>query len=251
MKTFIFALAVLSLSISSCKKDKDVPEVRKNLLVKQTYFENGVASLISTYGYDANNRLTSYVLSGNANNAPRNFSYTYNAAGALTEAFDSQSSRKTRYTYNATGTVSDIKEYMVNGATETLINTYTYVYAGGITTENYVFAPTGNGFRQEYKKDGKGNLAELKSYTTTVANPAGTFSGTLTYSNYDTKNSPYGSFPAAMTFTRTAINNPGTIAYSSSTSNYSYGYTYEYNADGYPTKRIDGTNSDTYEYRRL
>lgn len=247
MKTVIFALAVLSLSISSCKKDKDVPEVRKNLLVKQTYFENGAPSIVYTYGYDANNRMTSFAFTGNASNTPRNYSYTYNAAGALTEAFESQSSLKTRYSYNATGTVSDLKEYQVSGATETLVYTYIYSYAGGIISENLVYALPANAFRNEYKYDVKGNLAEIKSYTTTVANPAGTYSSTLTFSNYDSKHSPRESFPAAMVFTYTAINNPGTLVYPSFTIN----YTYEYNADGYPTKRIDGTNSDTYEYRRL
>lgn len=245
MKKLIFACLVFTLAFASCKKNKDVVEpAHKNLVTKRTDNDG----LTFTYTYDASNKMIAYTQSANPSNAPRNYTFTYNTNGSLAEYFESISQNKGKYTYNTDGTVNTQKEYNVNGTTETLVNTYTYTYVAGVVTQNYIFAPTGNGFRQEYKYGANGNLIEVKSFTTTPANPSGTYSGAVTYGNYDTKNTPGSSFPAAFSFPGYGKNNVGSISYSSGGTTT---YTYEYNVDGYPTKRIDGTNISVYEYKRL
>ena len=244
MKKLIFACLAFSLAFTACKKNKDVIEpAHQNLVTKRTDNDG----LTFTYTYDASNKMIAYTQSANPSNAPRNYTFTYNTNGSLAEFFESISQNKGKYTYNTDGTVNTQKEYSVSGATETLVNTYTFTYVAGVVIQNYIYAPTGNGWRQEYKYNANGNLIEVKSYTTTPANPAGTYSGVVTYGNYDTKNTPGSSFPAAFSFPGYGKNNVGSIVYSFGTVN----YTYEYNADGYPIKRIDGTSISIYEYKRL
>ena len=96
--------------------------------------------------------------------------------------------------------------------------------------------------------DANGNQTEVKGYNTTAANPAGVFSGAIIYSAYDGKNHYNSSTPAAFLFPASIKNNAGTITYPSGTGN----YTFEYNIDGYPTKRIENGNLvSTFEYQRL
>jgi len=246
MKKLLVVCLAFAFVVISCKKSKDdaAEPAHINLLTKRTDNDG----LIFNFTYDANNRMATWVRNSNAYNGPQNISFTYNANGTLAQFFDSQSSRKTKYTYNADASVSTQKTYSVSGATETLNDTYTYTYAPAAVTENYVQASTGNGFRQEYKYDTNGNLTEVKSYNTTPANPAGTYSGVVTYSGYDAKPSYNSSTPAAFLFPTSIKNNVGNIVYPFGTGI----YTYEYNADGYPIKKSEnGTLVSTFEYQRL
>lgn len=250
MKKLMFVFLAFGLAFSACKKNDDVIEpAHKNLVTKITS-DGAVPAdrLIYTYTYDASNRMTTFAFTSNPYNPPRNYTFTYNTNGSLAEYFESIGHYKGKYTYNADGTVATKKEYSVSGATETLNDSYTYTYTAGIVTENYVSVSTGNGFRQEYKYDANGNNTEIKSYTTTPANPAGTFAGTSTYGNYDAQNNPNSSYPSAFIFPGSAKNNFRSLVYSTGGNNT---YTYEYNADGYPTKRTAGTNVSVYEYKRL
>ena len=246
MKKLVFLSFALSLFFTACKKNKDdIEPAHQNLLLKRTDSDG----LIFAYTYDASNKMTGYTRNSNAYNPAQIYTFTYNSNGSLATYFESNSSVRGIYTYNSDGTLANRKEYTVAGAVETLVNTYTYTYAAGITTQAYVYAPTGNGFRDEYKYDAKGNVVEQKSYSnTTAANPAGTFAGTITNSNYDDKNNPNASYPSAFLFPGSAINNSGILAYSTGGTGT---YIYEYNADGYPTKRTQSTEISLYEYRRL
>jgi YD repeat-containing protein len=246
MKKLLFACLALSIAATSCKKSKDdvVEPAHKNLLTKRTDSDG----LVFNYIYDANNRMVTWTRTSNPSNPAENISFTYNANGTLAQWVETLRSIKTKFTYNGDGTVSTKKAYSVFGATETLNDTYTYSYAANAVTENYVQASTGNGFRQEYKYDANGNVTEIKSYNTTPANPAGTYSGIITYGAYDNKNHYNSSAPAAFLFPYSIKNNAGTIVYPSGTGN----YTFEYNADAYPTKRFEnGTLYSTFEYQRL
>jgi YD repeat-containing protein len=247
MKKLLFVALAFTLAISSCKKSNDdvAEPAHVNLLKKITYPADG---LILNYTYDANNRMATYVRNSNASNPPVNIAFTYNTNGTMASNFDSESSRRTKYTYNADASVSTKKAFSVSGVTETLNDTYTYTYATGAAMENYVQASTGNGFRQEYRYDANGNLTEVKAYNTTPANPAGTYSGVVTYNNYDSKSNYNSSAPAAFYFPSSVKNNVGAVVYPFGTTT----YTYEYNADGYPTKRFEnGTLGATFEYQRL
>lgn len=244
MKKLMFLSLALSVVFTACKKNSDVEPAHKNLLVKKT--DNDGLNFV--FSYDANNRMSGYTMSSNPYNAARNYTFTYNSNGGLAEYFESIGSMKGKYTYNVDGTLAGKKGYSVSGTVETLVNTYTYTYVGGIVTENYVFAPTGNGFRIEYKYDVNGNNTEEKSYNTTPANPAGTYSGTVIYGNYDAQVSPSSYYPSAFLFPGSAKNNPGSLTYSSGGTGT---YTYQYNIDGYPTKRTMGTEISVYEYKRL
>lgn len=245
MKKLLFVCLAFTLVATSCKKDKDIVEpARKNLLIKRTDSDG----LVFNYTYDANNRMVTWTRSSNPSNPAQNISFTYNANGTLAQWVNSLNAIKTKFTYNGDATVSTQKTYSVSGATETLNDTYTYTYAVGAVTENYISAATGNGFRQEYKYDANGNVTEIKSYNTTPANPAGTYSGVTTYGAYDNKNHYHSSTPASFLFPYSIKNNAGTIVYPFGTAN----YTFEYNADGYPTKRFEnGTLYATFEYQRL
>jgi len=244
MKKLMFLSLALGLVFTACKKNRDEEPVHKNLLIKRTDSDG----LVFTYTYDAANRMSGYAMTSNPYNSARNYTFTYNANGSLAEYVEANSSLKGKLTYNPDGTLASKKEYSVSGAVETLVNTYTYTYVGGMVNENYVYAPTGNGFRDECKYDANGNITEQKSYTTTVANPAGTYSVTVTYGNYDNKNNASESYPAAFLFPISIRNNRGSLAYS--TGGFDT-YAYEYNADGYPTKRTMGTEISVFEYRRL
>jgi len=245
MKRVLFLCLAFTVALSACNKnDNDTPAARKNLLTKRTDSDG----LVFNFTYDASNRMVTWVRSSNPLNSAQNITFTYNANNTLASDFESISSRRNRYTYNADGSVSTKKSYSVSGVTETLTDEYTYTYGAGTVTENYVSTSTGNGFRQEYKYDAQGNQTEVKSYNTTPANPAGTYSGIVTYSGYDGKPHSHASAPVAFFFPSTIKHNVGTVVYPFGTAT----YTYEYNADGYPTKKSEnGALASTYEYQRL
>ncbi|MEO7047777.1 MAG: hypothetical protein ABI091_20940 [Ferruginibacter sp.] len=246
MKKLMFLSLALSLVFTACKKSKnEADNTHQNLLVKRTDSDG----LIFIYAYDANNRMTSYTRNSNPYNPAQNYTFTYNSNGSLAEYFESNNHIKGKCTYNANGTIANKKEYSVSGTVETLVNNYTYAYAGGITTESYVYSGTGNGFRNEYKYDVNGNNIEEKAYSnTTTADPLGTFSGTITNANYDAKKNPNSSYPSAFLFPGSAKNNSGALVYNPGGSET---YSYEYNADGYPTKKTSVTGVTNYEYIRL
>jgi YD repeat-containing protein len=246
MKKLMFLSLAFSLVFTSCKKNKDdIEPAHQNLLVKRTDNDG----LIFAYTYDASNKMTGYTQTSNAYNPAKNFTFTYNSDGSLATYFESNSSLRGKCTYNTDGTLANKKEYSVAGAVETLVNTYTYTYAAGVTTQAYVYAATGNGFRDEYKYDAKGNVIEQKEYSnTTPGNPTGTYSVTITNTNYDNQNNPNSCYPSSFIFPRVAKNNTGILTYNPGGTGT---FIYEYNADGYPTKRTQSTEISVYEYRRL
>ena len=247
MKKLIFAFIAMSITFNACKKETTEEVIKKepahkNLLIKRVDNDG----LVFNYTYDANNRLTNYTRTSNASNPSQNFTFTYNSNGTVAEMVNNNNS-KTVFSYNADGTISKRLEYNGTGASATLVNTFLYSYAAGVVTENYIFAPTGGGWRDLYTYDLKGNLVEVKSYTTTSSDPIGTFSSTTTYKNYDDKPYHASSVPAAFFFPNLSVNNVGTVSYTWG----NIPYTYAYNEDGYPTRKSDGTNTSTFEYKRL
>lgn len=233
----IFALVLVAIVAVSCSKDDaSEPQTHTNLLLKTLDSDDG---LMSTYTYDSSNRLSNYKLNGNASNAPRDYNFAYNADGTLnvvTEATGGAIVVKCFY---------DADKKVIRKEGRNGIDIYTYTYSGSVVTENYTFTINNSGFRQLYTYDGNGNITEIKSYTTTAADPVGTYSGNVLYT-YDNKNNSNSSIPAAYRFP-TSVNNIKTYQYSGGGIGSS---TYEYNSDNYPVKRID-SYTRTYEYRQL
>lgn len=247
MKKLIFIMLTISIMLSACKKEtteegtKKEP-AHKNLLIKRVDNDG----LIFNYTYDANNKLINYTRTANDANPAQDITFMYNSNGSLAEMTINKFNR-TIFSYNTDGTISKKLEYNGTGASSELINTYLYTYAAGVVTEQYKFAPTGGGWRNLHTYDAKGNLLEIKYYTTTSTDLIGTFSGSITYKDYDDKPSYKSSMPKEFFFPSSIVNNMGTLIDRWGTTT----YTREYNADGYPTKISDSYNISTFEYKRL
>ncbi|REG92915.1 YD repeat-containing protein [Flavobacterium aquicola] len=228
---------------SSCSKDETSeiqpetqPEAHQNLLLKITDSDG----LTSTYSYDSNNRLDNYKRNGNDFNPDLNQNLVYNADGTLQKLVQADNGAiVTEFFYDANKKI--IKKIGRSG-----FDTFKYSYSGNVITEDYRSATTDVGWRQTYTYDENGNIIELKSYNdATDANPEGTFSAVINYT-YDDKKNAASSFPQGFLFPSSA-NNIKTAQYNGGGIGSSQ---YEYNLDGYPTKRTDSFTR-VYEYKRL
>lgn len=235
---FYTAIAICLMMFSACSKDETpeiLPEVHQNLLLKTT--DSG--GLISTYSYDNNNRVVNYKRNGNANNFVEDNNFIYNADGTLQKVVETDNDASVvEIFYDADKKI--IKKIERNG-----IDIYKYTYSGNVITEDYRF-DNNKGWRQVYMYDANGNIAEIKSYTNTSdANPEGTYSGVINYT-YDDKKNARSSIPQGFLFPA-SVNNIKSTQYNGGAIESSQ---YEYNADGYPTKRTDSFTR-IYEYKRL
>ncbi len=270
MKTIFYLLMLSTIAAASCKKDPAatpapapapvVPPVdspaaasRTNLLLTISDPANG---LLTTLTYDGANRLKTFSRNSNAYNPSRYYTFAYDAAGKLTDLLETADSTpgaattdSTHYSYGADGKLAKKEYYRVwdPGSAE-LQHVYEYTYTPGKVDELYLTVSSGTGFRQVYTVNDSGNVTLIEVYTgVTTTNHTGTFDGSITYSNYDNKRAIQESFPDAFLFPGNNANNVGAVAYSWG----GYSYTYEYNEDGYPTKRVDGGAATTYTYQRL
>lgn len=244
MKTLktIFAITLLSIFATSCSKDDDSithEPAHKNLLIKSTDSDD---QSYKTYVYDTNNRLTSFTQVLPLSSYSREFSFSYNSFGKISEYIDvTNSETLEKYFYNTEGSKLIRKE---TGDGEHI---HTYTYENNQVTDNYRQTSVGTGWREVYTYDSKGNVIELKSFSNTSdSNPIGTLSYTDKYT-YSAKNSARSSIPKEFYFPFTYINNIETQQYNDGSV---YTYNYEYNQDNYPTKVI-GNYTTTYEYKRL
>jgi hypothetical protein len=243
METFKKKIAIVLLMVFaiSCSNDSASeselePQTRKNLLLKTTDDDG----LISTYTYDSSNKVANYKLNGNMYNPSRDFNFVYNEDGTLhkvTQASDGTSVSEFFYDSNK----KLIKKTGNNG-----IDLYEYVYNSNVLTVNYRYTITNSGWREVYTYDVNGNILEIKTYSNaTDADPNGTYSGVIDYT-YDDKKSASSSLPQEFLFPN-SVNNIKTTQYDGGTIGTSQ---YEYNTDGYPTKRTDGFIR-MYEYKQL
>jgi hypothetical protein len=247
MKKIFFAL-IISKALISCNKIAEVKPIQKNLLVKINDQRNG---LFTKFEYDGENRLVKMSRNANANNPTLNLSFTYNTNGTLNEYFDKDSETKNRLLYNQNGTIKGKEKYEIRNGNEIVLNKYTYSYANGKVTELYLFTPTNVSWKQIYNYDTKNNLTEIESFSDiNPKNPSGTSSGKIFYGSFDSKNHHYSTLPPEFFFPNKFVNNIGFEQYGESATKYKY--TYEYNADGYPLKKIGANGeADIFEYKRL
>ncbi|MES2748497.1 MAG: hypothetical protein V4648_08955 [Bacteroidota bacterium] len=235
----IIAIVLVSIAAISCSKDDDAsaPQTRTNLLLRTTDSDDG---LTMDYTYDSNNRLVNFKRNNTVNNPALDQNFTYNADGTLHKISHAVGGATiAEFFYDAN---KKIIRKEADGGT----NVYIYSYNGNEVTENYRYTPTNTGFRQLYIYDDNGNISTVMIYTNTSdANPLGTYNGTINYT-YDTKNSATSSLPKGFIFP-TSVNNIKTTQINGGGIGQS---NYEYNADNYPTKRVD-SYTRTYEYQQL
>jgi hypothetical protein len=144
--------------------------------------------------------------------------------------------------------IDNVKTYNGAAPNEQLTGTESYVYGINRVTE-YYYAASGDGYRRVYRYDPvTGNTIDLNIYETTSIDNVGVFLTKTTYGNYDSNKNPLADLPF-WNFPLVQKNNPGKVE---DETGYVRNYTYEYNADGYPTKRTSGGGSiETYKYQRL
>ena len=244
-KNKIFILTFLCLAAFatfSCSKDDDnvyVEPARRNLLIERS---NGSTKTI--YQYDSNYRLISEELFSGGESYG-GYQYTYDSEGKLFRATNGSTVR-IDYAYTE-DQVQSIIVYQYNGLEMALVNSYSYLYADNQITE-YFYGPVDNR-RSVYRFDPVfKNLLDVKVYLLGAGELTGTYLKTTTYNNYDNQKNPCTDLPF-LGFPEKQIHNPGIVSVEGETP---YSYTYEYNADGYPTKRTKSTGTvDTYKYQRL
>ena len=240
MKTIQTTIAILALTIfaMSCSKDNVNYNAKKDsthLLIKSTSSDG----LINNYEYDFKNRSINYKLNGNAVNLPRDHDFSYNTDGTLDEIID-----------NADGSV--ITKYFYDASKKLIKRTYknlyvdTYTYDNNKIYEQNVNTSSGNTYKRIYTIDTNGNISEIKYFDQITAdNPNGVQSGTVVYT-YDDKKSAGSSLPAAYNFPRNNKNNQLTEKYNSFPMEI---LIYEYNINDFPTKRTQGNEVTTYQYK--
>ncbi len=249
MKTKTILLGLLAVVFAiACKKNTSPP-----LVPTGTYLSKETSSVGTfTYNYDVQNRLQSVVFVSTDEAINQSWTLTvtsYDAQNRYVDALTDYTSptqvdfRETT-TYDANGNVLSKRYY--NNTTGVLLNgsqiadysvpnevKVSYYNASNVLTSYTV-----------YKYDGN-NRTEYRNYNT-----AGTQISAVVYSNYDANKAPYSLYPTGYSIAPASKNNVGT----QNVTNYSgvttaYTYTYEYNADGYATKRTSASGAiSTYEY---
>jgi YD repeat-containing protein len=258
MKNILKKLILLSLSILavSCSKDDNYVAKENRLLTEtneistKTFSYNsdnklskitdvgdvdnyGSTQAITSFGYDSNGNMTLKTIeySGNVSYGI-SYAYAYNSDGQITSLSVSHASANGSNSFISYSTFSYTNDSKI---TETL-HTTDGEYNDIITLLVYNYSSSFN-------------LIDLSTYTNVSStNPNGQLSSTSLYSNYDTKKTPYSSLNVLLDFSYASKNNVGKYDISNS----SITYTYEYNADGYPTKKIASNNNvTTFTYEQI
>jgi YD repeat-containing protein len=245
-------LFILSLFfVIACKKnDTTPPATQKTLLSKADFSPAGG---VHTYMYDAAGKMLTEVSTAGTSGVAFTTTFTnYDVMGRVTEYIvdyvsAAYTDEKTVISYNASGKIDRILSFQLNGGALDGYSTYEYP-AGKQIRKDYTNANVLTGSTENtFSTDGK-NLIETKNFSS-----AAVLRNTQAYSNFDTKKSKDLLFPYGYNFSEPSENNFQTLT---STNNITSvvtttTYTYEYNSDGYVTKRTSSTgNIALYEYTK-
>ncbi|XVJ66043.1 MAG: hypothetical protein HEQ40_07740 [Lacibacter sp.] len=256
MKKYLIAFISFSVIIvTSCKKKDNpaapAPAPQKTRLVKADF--TSVAGVFA-YTYNSNGHIASENFTATTTgNFSRTVTYSnYDLQGRVTEytvdindpAFVDS---KTVISYSSNGRPERFIYFdLPSGANAGFT---TFEYSGlKVIVKRYSSTNTLQGTTEyTYTTDGN-NLAEMK-----VFNAAGVLISTTAYSNYDTKNTYESLLPAGSLSAPLSKNNfqalSRTVHSTGAVTNFTV--TFEYNADGYPTKRTLSSGAvSTYEYTK-
>jgi hypothetical protein len=250
MKILLLLSAFTVTTFLSCKK-KDVPANNLKVYITKKTFA-GFGSY--TYNYDGQNKLTSEVFTSSDESANPSFTNAitgYNAQGnLLSSTYDyvspTRSDLKISYTYNANGSLDTwvISDF----ATNAILYSYKFEYTP--TTVKRISLSTAGvqtgASVNTFSADGK----RIIKFQNLNASNVVTF--TQDYSNFDDKKNDSELYPLGLSLTPVNENNPATITATSNTGVVTvFNYTFEYNEDGYRTKRISSAGSvNTFEYTK-
>lgn len=248
MKTikFILATTLLLIWFASCSSDDNGDGQPLQTLLSKRITSTETIS----YTYDNNNRATGYTTE---NIGPENnytATYMYNSSGQLVEVIynpaNSIEDTKVVYSYNNNGQISTIETSYVSGSLSSPVSKYEADYStvGKVSVYTFTMAGTGTPYLStEYYLDVNGNIESQLSY-----GASGLLIVTTENSGYDDKKTASASLPDE-DFVRN-VNNYGTVTVTPTGGTPSVStFTYEYNDDGYPTKRTSNAGSVvTYEY---
>jgi len=246
MKTkILIILYVVTTAIACSKKQEPTPEL--SIYLSKITQPSGV----STFNYDAQNRMQTriFLSSNEASNGSYTSNYIYDTNNRVIERhFDMTNPTSADYvyknTYDAEGRV--VSENYINKTTGALISSKTFTYNPKTVLVE--------------RKDATGTLlgTDLITFTTDGKNyvkyesfgPSGTLSVTQAFSGYDDKKNFTVLFPVGMNIPALPANNYSTqiVTNNSTGATATVNLSYEYNADGYITKRINGTSVETFEY---
>lgn len=236
--------AMLCILLVSCTKKKGPPpgSVPQTLLVKTV-----TNTQTTNYEYGADNRVTKFtaVFPDPANNYSG--IYTYNPSGQLTEIFydsDATDDTKNIYTYDGSGRIATVETYVISGGVAQPDSKVEADYStpGKISVYTTRLGETPY-LSVVYFLDAKGNIARQLSY-----NPSGLLTVTTENSDFDDKHAANLSIPRSG-FARNSNNYRKVVVTVPGGSPSTATYAYEYNPDGYPTKRTTNTGGViSYEY---
>ena len=242
---FFLPIGLSTVLFFSCGKDDDIGNQQLQTLLSKSITN----SQTTTYTYDSNNRATGFsaVFSNPINNYTT--TYTYNSSGQVAEAYyDNESATATDtklvYFHNTSGQITKVETYLVTDGVETYDSKLEADYSTVGKVSVYETPLSGMPYLNvEYYLDANGNISSQLSY-----DASGLLIVTTEYSDYDDNKRASASLPDE-NFVR-SINNFGTVTVTATGGTPSVGtFAYEYNDDGYPTKRTSNTGSVvSYEY---
>lgn len=244
----VFLIPIFSIVIvSSCKKDSTPPPPQKTRLAKSNFPAVGTF----TYTYDAAGNMATEVYSGNASNPPSTTTFTnFDLKGRVTQYTRDFTStiitdEKNIISYTADGKLDRVVAFVSSTGDYLGYNSFEYA-AGKMIVKRYNLANNLTGSTEyTFTADGN-NIAESKSYSST-----GALRSTTVYSNYDDKINPDNLIPIGYYEIPVSKNNYRSVSITNAVTGavISFTATFEYNNDGYPTKRTTSTGStNTYEY---
>lgn len=245
MKTIkhILSATLVLVMFASCSSDDDGGNRPLQTLLSKQMTDTETLY----YSYDNNNRATGYSSENIVGENNYTVTYSYNSSGQLSETYyntESGTYFKVVYSYNNDGQLTKIENYTVTGDFASFESKSEADYSTAGKVSVYRTHVSGTPYlNTEYYLDPNGNTTSQLSYES-----SGLLIVTTVNSNFDDKKIASASLPNE-NFVRNK-NNYGIVAVTpTGGSSNIHNFTYEYNDDGYPTKRTSNTGSVvTYEY---